>query len=136
VRARTGTEWLKRLARRLRNLNVDVEVGTPEAVDFLRRRGGEGYTMHGDGGATILFRDLEPTASVVLEEVTHVLQAVEGKFVEDGVLIMTQRREIEVRECLVERRERLGIPEDEDRVSRKQLEEYRVELQRLLTRWR
>lgn len=92
--------------------------------------------MHGDGGATILFRDLEPTASVVLEEVTHVLQAVEGKFVEDGVLIMTQRREIEVRECLVERRERLGIPEDEDRVSRKQLEEYRVELQRLLTRWR
>ncbi|MCK6590727.1 MAG: hypothetical protein L6Q76_24460 [Polyangiaceae bacterium] len=129
MRALTGTEWLRRLARRLRKLNVDVELGTSEAVDFLRLRGAEGYTMHGDGGATILFRDLEPTASVVLEEVTHVLQAVERRFEEDGVLIMTQRREIEVRECLIERRGRLGLPEEEDRVSRMQLEEYRKELQ-------
>lgn len=136
VGARTGTAWLRRLTRRLRKLNVNVELGTPEAIEYLRHRGAEGCTIQDDVGATILFRDPEPTTSVVLEEFAHVLQAIEGKFVADGVLIMMQKREIEVRECLIEHRDRLGIPEDEDRASREQLEEYRGELQRLSTRWR
>lgn len=80
--------------------------------------------------------DREPTLSVVLEEAAHVLQSVQGRFAEEDFRIMIAKREIEVRECLIANREALGIPMEEDSVTRRQLEEYRAELARLQERWR
>lgn len=136
ARARTGTEWLGRLGRWLGRHNVDVDLGSPDAVEILRRQAAEGVTIHGDGGATILFRDREPSISVVLEEVTHVVQAIKGRFAEEDARVMSCMREIEVREHLLERGERLGIPREEDDVSRRQLSDYRADLERLLEKWR
>jgi len=128
-------DWLKRFSRRLQRLNVEVDLGSPNAVEILRLQNAEGVTVQDELGATILFRDAEPTVSVVLEEVTHVLQEREHRFGhEDGLVTMCQR-EIEVRECLIRNREQLGIPEAEDDVSKQQLEAYQVDLERLLARW-
>ena len=132
---RTGTDWLKRLSRRLQRLHVEVELGSPDAVEILRRQDAEGVTIQDDQGATILFRDAEPTVSVVLEEVTHVLQEMEHRFEHRDGLVTMARREVEVRECLIQNRERLGIPEAEDDVSRQQLQGYKTNLERLLARW-
>jgi hypothetical protein len=45
-------------------------------------------------------------------------------------------QEIEAKECLIEHRERLGIPPEEDAVSREQVELYRATLDQLRARWR
>lgn len=132
---RTGTDWLKCLSRRLRRLNVEVELGSPDAVEILRRQDAEGVTIQDDQGATILFRDSNPTVSVVLEQVTHVLQEIEHRFAHRDGLVTMLRREVEVRECLIQNRERLGIPKAEDDVSRQQLQAYKTDLERLLARW-
>lgn len=137
VRAHTGTDWLRRLARRLKRLNVDIELGTPDAVAILERRGGaEGWTMPGEDGATILFRDATPTVSVVLEEATHALQAARHRFEEEDAQEMNCLREIEAKQCMIEHRERLGIPEAEDRETREQLARENELLERLRQRWR
>jgi hypothetical protein len=135
MRARTGTEWLGRLARLLKKHNVDVELGTPEAAAVLQWRGGaEGWTMPGDDGATILFRDAVPTISVVLEEVAHALQAAQHRFEDMDAMEMNCHREIEAKQCLIDRRERLGIPEVEDQDTREQLAREHRELERLQER--
>ena len=128
TRPRSGTEWLGRLGRRLRSLNVEVDLGSPDAVEILRRQDAEGVTIQDETGATILFRNAEPTVSVVLEEVTHVLQEIGRRFVHQDALVTMCFREIEVRECLILHGERLGIPEAEDAVSKTQLERYQMDL--------
>jgi hypothetical protein len=135
ARARTGTEWLQRFSRRFRLLNVEIELGSPDAVEVLRRQDAEGLTIQDENGATILFRDAEPSLSVVLEEVTHVLQEIEHRFVHKDALVTMYQREIEVRECLILHCERLGIPEAEDCASKAQLEGYRANLERRLASW-
>jgi hypothetical protein len=89
----------------------------------------------GSEGVTLLFRDPEPSASAVLEEVAHALQARQNRYVDEPAEEMICLREIEAKECLVQHRDALAIPEAEDRVTRAQLEENRDELQRLKGRW-
>ena len=132
---RTGKEWLRRFSRRLQRLNVEVDLGSPDAITILHRQNAEGAIIQDDQGATILFRDAEPTVSVVLEEVAHVIQEREHRFVHRDVLITIEKREIEVRECLIQNRERWGIPEAEDAVSRQQLQACEAKLEKLLARW-
>jgi len=103
---------------------------------MLRLQNAEAATLQDENGATLLFRDTQPTISAVLEEVTHVLQGIEHRFEHpQDELVTMGRREIEVRECLIQHRERLGIPESEDDVSRKQMKIYRADLERRLAEW-
>ncbi len=132
----SGTEWLNRLRRRLQRLGVEVDLGSSDAFEYLRYRGGEAVTWEVDGGTIILFRDTKPTISAVLEEVAHALQAVQGRFADEDARIMVCKREIEAKECLIKHRCNLEIPASEDAVTRQQLDEERSELERLQEKWR
>jgi hypothetical protein len=108
-RARSGGDWLQFLQRRLERYNVDVQLGTPEAVQWLTTRRAEADTIADGVGATLLFRDPDPSASAVLEEFAHVMQARQNRFVDEYADEMNCLREVEVKGCLVEHRRRLGI---------------------------
>lgn len=83
-----------------------------------------------------MFRDREPTISAVLEEVAHVLQAVQGRFADEDVRIMSCKREVEAKECLIKHAHNLGIPASEDALTRGQLDDQQRELERLQEKWR
>ncbi len=136
---KSGAQWLSQLGPRLARLNVEVDLGSDEAVAYLRYRGGEAeaVTWELDGGAKIImFRDREPTISAVLEEVAHVLQAVQRRFADEDVRIMSCKREVEAKECLIMYAHNLGIPASEDALTRRQLDEQQRELERLQEKWR
>jgi hypothetical protein len=135
-RARSGGDWLQFLQRRLERYNVDVQLGTPEAVQWLTTRRAEADTIADGVGATLLFRDPDPSASAVLEEFAHVMQARQNRFVDEYADEMNCLREVEVKGCLVEHRRRLGIREEEDLATRLQLKDSQRELERLRQRWK
>lgn len=92
-------------------------------------------TIGDDRGATILFRDVDPSASAVLEEIAHALQHQGGRFAELDARVMRCRREIEAKGCLIEHEARLGIPREETRVTQAQFDvEWRI-LEDLEKRW-
>jgi len=132
---RTGIEWLRAANRRLQSLRVEVQRGTSDAVAFLAWQGGEAVTVVDELGATILFRDECPTISCVLAEFAHLLQESRHRFADLDVRELRCRREIEAKECLVERRDYLRIDADEHDATLQQLAEERENLRRLLERW-
>lgn len=132
---RTGNEWLRLLERRLRARNIEVDLGSDDAREVLSRQGGEAVTLGDDCGVTILFRDPHPSASSVLEEVTHALQHLSQRYAELDALEMQCRREIEAKGCLTEKESRLDIPPDEAATTRTQLAEERRRLEALERRW-
>lgn len=95
----------------------------------------EAVTVTDAGGATILFRDSDPTISCVLEEFAHVLQALGQRFADADALEMRCRREIEAKECLVRRQEHYGISDEENEETVHQLDEERMILKTLGARW-
>lgn len=84
---------------------------------------------------TILFRDAHPSASAVLEEVTHALQHLAQRCAELDAREMQCRREIEAKGCLAEKEARLAIPPDEALTPRTQLAEERRRPAALERRW-
>lgn len=124
----SGLEWLKRLARMMEVLKVEYRLDS----EYLKRRApnaeGDTITSIDHPNPLILFRDAEPTASAVLEEVAHALQHRRGHFAECDIIERSCRREIEVAECLIANAARYALPEAETLRTRRQLADYRERL--------
>lgn len=131
---RSGTQWIRALTRRLAKLNVILDLGSQDAAAILEAQGAEAVAICDDNGATLLFRDREPAASAVLEELAHVLQYVRGDFadVRDEQEAI-HHREIVVKECLLANE--VHFPAPENAATRDQLEWHRGMLRRLQERW-
>jgi hypothetical protein len=132
----SGLEWLGRFERTLHIAHVEVDLGGEQALAILKLRGddGEAVTYADDAGATILFRSNEPTISAVLEELAHALQARKKRFYDKDIQEMGCLQEIEAKECLLEHGAALGIPAQEEAITRGQIEKQRAILESL--RWR
>lgn len=132
----TGTDLLAKFSQRLSRWQVDVHVGTRDALEYFAwadRRGGgsEAATLCFGDHILLYFRSEQPTASAVLEEIAHVMQQRHGHFAEAPVRELEIRRELEVHACLDERGERLGLHEDERRQTRLLLARDTKELREL-----
>jgi hypothetical protein len=128
----TGQEWLARFAASMARLGVSYEAGTPDARRYLEQRGdAEAVTIPFPGSPFIYFRDSEPAASAVLEELAHVLQERRGRWADCDLREMVARREIEAKECLDSHGELRYIPTHERAATLTQLDLERRQLERL-----
>lgn len=116
----------------MKRLNVAYEAGTADARRYLNERGdAEAVTIPFPGSPFIYFREEEPSASAVLEELAHVLQEHRGHWKDCDLREMAARREIEAKECLDSHGEVWDLPLEERAVTLAQLELHRRELERL-----
>lgn len=124
-----GRHWLRRLSRRIDHLAVEFEFGS----NYARERDAEAVTVSSIDHPKILicFRDPEPSASAVLEELAHVAQERQGHFADLDIEEQNIRREIEANQCLDRLGERLGLPEDDRRRTRERLHAERLRLEKL-----
>ena len=119
-----GLGWLRRFSPLAKRLRVDVELNSEEARAYVTARGAEAALLGplDDDGYVIYFRSETPTASAVLEEFAHLLQARRRRFISLQAQEMALRREIEVHECL----ERQALPWELPQAEREQTHELLV----------
>jgi hypothetical protein len=111
---------------------ITFECGTTEAVKYLNFAGGEAVTFPLENNkAHIFFQEVDPSLSAVFEELGHALQHRQRSYVGEDVRLMRCLREVEVKQCLVDYKHLLWIPEPEDEGTRMQLESERMNLQTL-----
>jgi len=131
-----GPAWINRLSRRAKRLSIDIDASTSEAIDYLKRRGGEAVTLPmPDGGYVLFFQEERPTASAVLEEFSHVVQHEQERFADRPLAELQLLRDIEVHECLDTHAARLRLPDEERRHTVALLAREREQL-RELEDWR
>lgn len=118
---KTGRDLLVELEPRLRRLSVEWELGSGYAV----LREAEAVTVPDESGVTICFASSTPTRSAVLEELAHVAQWRGAPAPEDDILLVLYRREVEAKQCLVEKADILKIPSSETLETLYQLEQCR-----------
>ena len=100
-----------------------------EAKAYLDSR--KAYAAYFIGG-NLAFIDDEPTVSDVLEEMFHAKQDRAGRFSDDPLYIMMEKREIEAQKYLLSVAEKYKIPEEQSRVTRKNLADHKSKLKELL----
>jgi hypothetical protein len=125
---RSGNQWLESFASSARRLNVHVNVGLDEEV--LEKRGAEAILYQGDGEYWMVLRS-DPSASAVLEEFAHVLQQHRKRFQECEHEEIEPLREIEAKECLIEKATELCLSANETEQTRLLLERDRQRLARI-----
>lgn len=103
----------------------------PEIKRFFERTQAEASTSMDDNGkVVIMLNDLDCTKSAVLEEMAHAIQ-----FINDGQISIPSvehlQREVEVKECLVDRQHRSKLTKEETTLSRNQITMYKNKVKEL-----
>ena len=125
----TGQEWLHRFAVAAKRLSMEFEIGTPELERMLDLQQAEAAVFVGVDLYTVILR-ANPTASAVLEEFAHCLQARRGSFSTAPAEEVIHLREIQAKECLITNGDKFAIPEHEADVTRGLLDRERAALER------
>lgn len=125
-----GLEWLQRFAAAATRLNMHFDIGSPEMERMLDIQQAEAAVFIGIDGYTVILRS-GPTASAVLEEFAHCLQARRVRFSSGPSDEVHVQREIEAKECLVANASKFALPQEEQDTTLDLLKRDRATLERI-----
>jgi hypothetical protein len=125
-----GLAWLQRLDVVARYLNINFDIGSPDMERMLAIQQAEAAVFIESAEYTVVLR-ANPTASAVLEEIAHCLQARRSSFSKEPAEEIEVRREIAAKECLVMNAAKFEIPEAERVITESLLERDRANLARI-----